>query len=355
MVSNSTSKQGMLLPERHSKKELFLCDIGDAVLKDDIASMEHPIFSLSKKTDITIRNYENDNVRIEVIPSIKGLATIYDKDILIYAISKIMAAKNRGEKPGRKVVMSARDLLVFMNRPTGGSQYERLKTSFIRLNGTLITTNIKTGDEEQFSSFNLIDETMIRKSDKTGRVIEWGITLSKWLFNAIEANEVLTLHPDYFRLRKPLERRVYELGRKHCGANREWKINLELLKKKSGSLSPLKHFKYLIKDIVKNNHLPDYSLDMDDNDIVTFTRKHTSRAGDLFSYQETRPGIPYTVDSLDRFLDPRAQEKCPKLAREKGIDYYYIKNEFCNFLNTKGAPDNISASFIGFIKQKKIS
>ena len=38
-----------LLPVRHSQKELFLADIADAVLKDDMASMEHPIFSLNLK------------------------------------------------------------------------------------------------------------------------------------------------------------------------------------------------------------------------------------------------------------------------------------------------------------------
>ncbi len=30
------------------------------------------------------------------------------------------------------------------------------------------------------------------------------------------------MHRDYFRLRKPLERRMYELARKHCGKQDEW-------------------------------------------------------------------------------------------------------------------------------------
>ena len=34
---------------------------------------------------------------------------------------------------------------------------------------------------------------------------------------AIESNEVVTISNDYFRLRRPLERRLYEIGRKHCG------------------------------------------------------------------------------------------------------------------------------------------
>ena len=56
------------------------------------------------------------------------------------------------------------------------------------------------------------------------------VSLSEWVFNAISAREVLTLHRNYFRLRKPLERRLYEIGRKHCGQASEWKISLEKLK-----------------------------------------------------------------------------------------------------------------------------
>jgi plasmid replication initiation protein len=37
------------------------------------------------------------------------------------------------------------------------------------------------------------------------------------LYNAILAREVLTLNRDYFRLDGGLERRIYELARKHCG------------------------------------------------------------------------------------------------------------------------------------------
>jgi hypothetical protein len=39
------------------------------------------------------------------------------------------------------------------------------------------------------------------------------IRLPDWVFNPTRAKEVLTLHRDYFQLRKPLERRMYELAR----------------------------------------------------------------------------------------------------------------------------------------------
>jgi len=76
-----------LLPQRHDH-DLFFCDVFDAIPKNDVASMEHPIFSLSTKPDMATRSYVHNNVRIEVSPSKKGLATMHDKDFLIYFMSQ---------------------------------------------------------------------------------------------------------------------------------------------------------------------------------------------------------------------------------------------------------------------------
>ena len=47
-----------LLPDRYPQGDFFVCDIFDAVPKADMASMEHPIFSLSTKPDTRVREYE---------------------------------------------------------------------------------------------------------------------------------------------------------------------------------------------------------------------------------------------------------------------------------------------------------
>ena len=54
---------------------------------------------------------------------------------------------------------------------------------------------------------------------------------------------MLTLHRDYFRLRKPIERRIYELARKHCGQQAVVEGLLGLLLKKSGSKATDKEFR----------------------------------------------------------------------------------------------------------------
>src|ERR1035437_1888895 len=136
-----------LLPERHPHHDLFICDVLDAIPKDDMASMEHPSFSLATKPDTRILRYEHRNVVVEIAPSVRGLATIYDKDILIYCISQVMAKKNAGEPLAQTLHLNAHDLLVWTNRETSGDGYRRLKEALERLGGTRITTNIKANGE----------------------------------------------------------------------------------------------------------------------------------------------------------------------------------------------------------------
>jgi plasmid replication initiation protein len=163
--------------------------------------MEHPFYSLSKKPETSIRRYEHNGNWLQIVPSVKGLATIYDKDILIYCISQLMEKLKRNEKVGPRVRISSHDLLVFTNRGTAGKDYKALCEAIDRLAGTRITTNIRTGEEEQTDSFGLIDAASIRrKHGLDGRLLWVEIKLSDWVFNAIEGQEVLTLHPDYFRL-----------------------------------------------------------------------------------------------------------------------------------------------------------
>lgn len=264
-----------LLPDRHPQYDLFICDVSDAVLKDVMQQMEHPIYSLSKKPETAVRRYQNGPDWLEVIPSVKGLATIYDKDILIYCISQIIAKMKLGEKVTPRVKLNSRELLIFTNRSTGGREYQSLIDALDRLEGTRIRTNIRSGAEEQSDSFGLINATSTRRTHGLdGRLLSCEIQLSDWVFNAIQSNEVLTLHRDYFRLRKPIERRLYELARKHCGQQAQWRISVQKLLLKTGSTSQIKRFRQAVREIVANDHLPDYRMEFDDEaDVVTFINR----------------------------------------------------------------------------------
>ncbi len=274
-----------LLPDRHPVRDFFIADILDWALKDDRHSMEHPFFSLSKKPDLKVRRYERNGIHVTIKPGADGMATIWDKDVLIYAISHLVEALNRGEAISRTVQLKAYDLLVTTNRHTGGKNYDRLADAFRRLKGTVIETDIATNGTRQRKGFGLIDSwEIVEKSQTNGRMAAIRLTLSEWLYNAAAAKEVLTLNRQYFRLDGGLERRLYELARKHCGRQAQWMVGMELLHKKSGSTDLLKRFRAAVKRIVLADTLPDYRLKYDaDADQVLFYTKDAKRLADSLS------------------------------------------------------------------------
>jgi plasmid replication initiation protein len=302
--------------------------------------MEHPFYSLSKKPETAIRRYEHNGNWLQIIPSVKGLATIYDKDILIYCISQLMQKLKSDPKVGPRLRINSHELLKFTNRGRAGKDYTALCEAIDRLAGTRITTNIRTGDEEQTDSFGLIDAASIRrKHGLDGRLLWAEIKLSDWVFNAVRSQEVLTLHPHYFRLSRPLERRVYELARKHCGRQKSWQISVEILLKKSGSQSPIKKFRHMLKNIAKHDHLPDYRVVFsEDKDMVTFHNrdswgKHTPLPEDA----AVLPPLPEEAYEEGRAAAP-------------GYDIYWLETEWRQFWAASGKQklDNPAAAFVGF-------
>ena len=259
-----------LAPIRHPQQDFFLAQTFDAALKDDQASMEHPMFSLSKSRDLEIRVYEHNGNSITITPSANGLATIWDKDVLLFTISTLIEAQNRGEPTSRTVRLRARDLLVYCNRGVSGTEYDGLVKALERLAGTRIKTDITTGKKRHRQGFGLIESWSIVERTPSNRMACIELTLSEWLYNAVISTEVLTLSRDYFRLRKGLERRLYELARKHCGLQAKFLIRLDTLRKKSGAMSSIKEFRRQMKEVVAANALPDYSLEFDPAlDLVT--------------------------------------------------------------------------------------
>jgi len=254
-------------------RDFFVCDFFAPSPKHDLASMEHPIFSLSTRPDRRILSYTHNDAEITVTPSVKGRATIFDADILIFCISQLMAAINAGKQTARTLTLTAHDLLLATGRETSGDSYRRLRDAFERLAGTRITTNIATGDTEVTSGFGLIESWEIVRKTRAGRMVSVSVTLSEWLYNAVLSKSVLTLSRDYFSLRKPLERRIYELARKHCGRQPEWRVSVEVLLKKSGSSSPRRVFRAMMREMIKADSLPDYTLEELPGDLIQVRRR----------------------------------------------------------------------------------
>lgn len=338
-LKGDADPEHFLVPDRYTQQDLFICDVADAVLKDVHQQLEHPFYSLSKKPEMSERRYQHNGYYLDIMPSHKGMATIYDKDILIFVTSQLMAKRNRGETISQRVTLNPHDLLMFINRGTGGKDYKALRDAMVRLRGTVIRTNIPSSNNTRTEqTFGLIDESEIRYANGIdGRMISMEVKLSDWLFQAIEANGVLTLHRDYFRLRKPIERRLYELARKHCGQQDEVEMLVDTLYRKSGSKSDLKEFRRAIRELAASNHLPDYLVSHDPvSDKVRFENR-----GSVVKREDQ--------EAWRGRLKPEVLEDARMVA--PGWDIYHLEQEWRTWLGQKNiVPRAPEKNFLKFCK-----
>jgi len=248
-----------LMPLRHPQLDFFVADawsVSDP--RDDLASMEHPLFAL-RAGDTKERVYEHNGVQVRVIPPACGRATIHDKDIWIYCISRLVQALDEGRPISRVVRFTVYDFMINTNRRTDGDSYRRFEAALARLRGTTIQTNITINGRRETRIFGLIDSArVVERAD--GKAIAVQVELPRWLMWAVEDRQVLRINPDYFRLRKALDRRIYELARKHCGHQGKWTVNLKTLHKKTGSAASLREFRRSIRSLAESGELPDYQM-----------------------------------------------------------------------------------------------
>ena len=326
-------------------RDFFVLDTLDVVPRADMASMEHPIFSLSTNADTSRISYENNGSRVEIIPSTIGLPTVFDKDILIYCISKLVHMKNEGQSIGPCVRLTTHDMLVETNRPTNNLGYERLLPALNRLRGVVINTTIATGKQMTTRGFGLIDEFEYNRKGSmfAERLRYLEIKLSDWLFRAVEAAEVLPISRHYFRLRRPIDRRLYELARKHCGRQASWRIGTELLQKKCGSRQKGKHFAAHLREVVRSDHLPDYALSLSGGQAVFHRRSETRRAPAPLVVVEgrvtSRKSISVSTTALEQLC-----EVAP------GWDRYALEAMYLSWVAGKDAARNEDARFLAWAR-----
>jgi plasmid replication initiation protein len=173
----------------------------------------------------------------------------------------------RGVPVDRTIHFSAHDLLRVTGRGTGKRSYELLLDALYRLRSTNILTSIESADLRDRRGFGWIETwRVIERKTATGRKVMAAIeiTLNDWMFRAlVKERRVLTINPAYFDLEGGLERRVYELARKHLGGQTIWKIGLEKLARKIGTMRDLRRFKHDLLRVISLDRIPDYQLSLE--------------------------------------------------------------------------------------------
>lgn len=332
---------------KYPNGDLFVIDALDVIIKDDMPTMEHPFYSLSKKPDRDVRRYEHKDKWIEFRPSIKGLPTIYDKDLIIYAISNLVAAFEEGEELPKEVEIDPYAFFLFTQRGTGGRAYDALRDSLDRLDGTRFRTNITMGGVMVDKWQGIIDDATLITNSKNNKPELLRIKLSDMVLNNIKKRDVLTLNRDYFRLKKPIERRIYELARKHVGMQSSWEVRVDTLHKKTGTRGNIRLFRQSLKHLHEHDHLPDYHINFDtDLDKVSFTPRDDFKQS--YTVAENKP-----LNDDGEQLPPLATWAIDKAkAAAPSMDVYELEQNWREMWKKRGCQplENHNAAFIGFCK-----
>lgn len=246
--------------------DLFAALVGDLPLRDDKEIMSAPMVSLSKKPPSTLEwtGPSGQHVKISAETGDR-IATIYDFDIVIWAISQINTKIERGEAdPGATITFRPYDLLRAIRRGTSGRNYQDLKASIDRLRATRVITTIRRRNKDRLEDFNLLSEASWEE-DKEGRPLGMQLTLPRWIYRAIQSRkEILAISVEYFDLTSGLDRFLYRLARRHVGNGLDnpegWAFSFRDLHKRTGSPSAFGGFSRDLRKAIARDQLPTYTM-----------------------------------------------------------------------------------------------
>ena len=260
--------------------ELFRALPGDLAPRDAQDLMAYPFFSLAKSHRSTPIDFRSGDVaiRVEAVPE-HGMATIWDADVLIWAASQIVEARDAGLRTSRLIAATPYEILNFTGRGTSLRDYQRLKAALDRLQSTTVATSLRQPPPNPQARVrpetNSPPEAGGRRMHRFSWINEWteradshghpgGIELivPDWFYRAVLDDAlVLTIDRAYFDLTGGMERWLYRIVRKHGGRQRDgWRFDFRHLHLKSGSMSPFKRFAFELRDIIRRQPLPGYTL-----------------------------------------------------------------------------------------------
>jgi plasmid replication initiation protein len=247
--------------------ERFAASFGDFSAKDQIDLMSRCWFSLTANRNDPIE-HEFRNAKTSKIETVRitgsaehGIATIHDNDLIIFAISQWVEARNRGEEPSRRIAFTPYQYFAWTNKAPHGTAYQRLKDSLHRLKTTNIETSIRSPSDRKgrLKQFSWISEWSIDEKGDKAHGVE--VVLAEWLFESIQDYNVLTIDKRYFEISGGVERWLYLHAKKATGNTAGvWRESFKSLHKKSASQQAYKHYAHALRKLIERNELPGLNL-----------------------------------------------------------------------------------------------
>ncbi len=247
----------------------MLYDVG---ARDSRGVMDVAVFRLSKKDkrpNAVIR-YDLPDGHVEVSSGVHGMASVWDYDIVLMAVSHLTEAMNRyrdgkGEKPPQTFKPHVGDVLKFCRKDNGGNQKDAVVGALERLSTTFVSIERKIQVRGKVQIVNEGENLIgpFKTTSNAKKKVEYvEFKIADWMYEEITKGsrpDVLTVHPDYFLRESGIARFIYRLARKAAGKGAAaW--GFKTLYARSGSTGTFKEFTRAVRELVAANDLPEYAL-----------------------------------------------------------------------------------------------
>lgn len=261
-------------PANDAQADFFVPALYDVAGKENRSTMDVAVFRLSKKDTRAgeMIRYDLSDGYVEVKSGPDGMASVWDYDIVLMAISQLTEAMNKyrtgqGEKPGRLFRPHISEILKFCRKGDGGRQVAEIEAALDRLRSTTIKivrygTNHSGRPMRAVEAEGLINNYRAVSYTDNDRIAVVEIELPNWIYrHVVESNkpDVLTVHRDYFLIEQGIARFLYRLARKAAGKTQaRW--SFQTIYERSGSAGTFKEFCRMLREIIGANDLPEYGL-----------------------------------------------------------------------------------------------
>lgn len=256
-----------------TQRDFFTPLLYDVGARDNRSVMDVAVFRLSKskKRANSVIRHELPDGFVVVSSGPNGMASVWDYDIVLMAVSHLTEAMNlyrdgKGDKPSQIFRPHIGDILKFCRKENGGNQKDAVVGALTRLmtthvgfertnmqNGKLLTTT--TGE-------NLLAWAKTISNANNGKVEYVEIKIPDWMYKEITEEtkpDILTMHPDYFLSESGIGRFVYRLARRAAGKDvAVWSFRTIYVR--SGSQGSAKEFNRLLRELIAADDLPEYSI-----------------------------------------------------------------------------------------------
>lgn len=276
---------GLPVSTSNTAPEIVDAETGEQLLMlhNDLATMVYPFFALGNQhlENRHPRVFRLGSTRIELTPSIRGFPTIRDKDILLYCMTRLKNHLDKGGAPTKTLIFRVEDMLRNITPPDkrvprDGRTYTWVKDALRRLIGTTIYTNVPTGGRVITREFPIIEAYEVLQRDSGSTMpLKISLTLSDWCYRSLKHCETRPVTQRYLALRKPIERRIFELAASHCSSRRKWRVEIAWLHARTGSTGRLRDFQRELNRIENQQTLPEFTLFCDGSEVI-FSRRQTS-------------------------------------------------------------------------------